>query len=229
MTCTTHRNKSNRGIIFLTILACLIAIGCSLSASSNDIDIDNFSDELKQILPSLSNSDEFQVRHAIGEIPLTHDPHAKALLEALWNQESINGVDIKPSLLLNPIVRSKIAQGLISLGHADSKYIDYVKSLTENRNPTVLIVGLEALRDVNDKESMKLLSGFASHSNPKIAELAISGIRHYVDYGRHKEYAYHLWEEINENPDVDQDVVRQYELMYINYKKSINERMINPR
>jgi len=208
--------------LFLPVIVFLIA-GCNQPSESSSLDISTFGADLQRILPLLASTDEFQVRHAIADIPLTHDSFAAPLLEALWKGEAITGLNIEPEILQSPIVRSRIAQGLIGLGHEDPEYIDYIRQLIVDDNQTIVIVGLEALRDIDNKETIKLLADFSSNSHPKIAEIAIAGVRHHVDYGRNKQYASQLWMKIKEDPAVNQSIVNEYEKMYSDYKESVSQ------
>lgn len=170
--------------------------------------------DFSKLASLLSSSDEFSLRNTIYSISRNRDQTTTKVLKRLWKGQDLDGYKVNKETINRPLVKILIAQVLIERGVREHEYIDYIKRHVQDANRTMKTFVAEALREVGDVESLKVLETYAEAEDLLLAEIAISGIVHSSEYGLYPDEAMIIWKRVRQNKKVDRDLIRKYERMY---------------
>lgn len=160
------------------------------------------------------SGDLFELRNEIYTISRNPQAHITGFLKRLWTTKDIDGYNMDKDAIRNPIVKLAIAQALVERGEREHQYISYIKGQIKSTDRAVQTLVAEALRDVGDRESLEHLEVLAESDDKMLAEIAISGLAQNAEYGPYSEEAKVIWDRVQNNKKVDQDLIEKYVHMY---------------
>lgn len=170
--------------------------------------------DVDKLIPLLSTNSREQLRTVIYSLKKDGSDRITNLLLQLWKEEHLDKYNVNINLIKKPLIKIEIAIALITRNFTDAQYSDYIKRHTRSSDPIVKVAAYEALRDIDDKESIDKLSAISISRDRYMMEVGISGIIHRVYYGKNKEYARQRWEKLKSDPRVDAALVKKYDSMY---------------
>lgn len=173
----------------------------------------------------LKSTDKFDVRMAISSISGAKNGDVTSHLIDLWNGRGVLFKEINKEALEHPVVRLTLAQSIVQNGVTDSKYYDYIKRYVYSDDAVVRMIATEALRDIYSEEALYLLREIADSEDKKIAEIAISGIKHQTVYGENRDVASSLWKDLGDSDTRYKDIITKYNKMYNDYLRERRRRI----
>lgn len=173
----------------------------------------------------LKSTDIYDVRMAISKIANLKSVDVTGYLVDLWDDRGVLSEEVNEDSVKHPVVRLTLAQSIIQKGVVDREYSDYIISHVNSDDRIVRTVASEALRDIYSEEALRLLRKIAESDDAKIAEIAISGIKHQTVFGENRELAKSLWEELEVSNTRYKDIMAEYDQMYDKYLQERERRI----
>ncbi|HHJ19271.1 MAG TPA: hypothetical protein ENJ84_05530 [Gammaproteobacteria bacterium] len=179
----------------------------------------------KDDLALLKSSNVFDVRMAISNISASQNEDATSNLIDLWNGEGYLFEEVNKKAIINPVVRLTLAQSIIQKGVSNNEYYEYIKKYVYSNDIVVKTIASEALRDVYSEDALYMLRKIADSEDEKIAEIAISGLKHQTIFGENRKIASSIWKELGESNTRYKDIIEKYDQMYDGYLRERERRI----
>lgn len=133
---------------------------------------------LDELLPYLSSQNVMKVKSTVWRIKTLSDSRVVGVLESLWNENDIPGVDVNWDVVSNPKVKLAVAEGLLYLNaYSVDEYVDYIFVYIVSNNSSIRAAAASALGSVGGYESVNELISLIKSDTILVSMNAVSSLK----------------------------------------------------